>query len=99
MAQKPDIGVIKEEFSWLDQNVIFENEDIKKNTQLFKQVRQKLGFADNIIHVGSSVGMDILQNVIYLILEVGYQVDVFHDQNLESFLAAASDNNKYKAVI
>lgn len=43
--------------------------------------------------------MDILQNVIYLILDLGHQVNGPHDWNFEGFLAAVSDDNKHKAVV
>ena len=40
-----------------------------------------------------------MQNVIYFLLDVGYQIDISHDQNLEDFLAAIGDNSKHKAVV
>lgn len=43
--------------------------------------------------------MDLSQNLIYLTLDVGYRVNIFHDQNLEGFLAAVNDDNKHKAII
>ena len=97
LAQKPNVRVIKERLGRLDRDVIFEK-DVKKNAQLIKQVRQRLGSTDNIINVGSGPGTDALQDVIYLTLDVGNQVDVSHNWNLESFLAAVSDDSKHKAV-
>lgn len=43
--------------------------------------------------------MHVLQNVIYLILDVGNRVDIFYDRNLERFLAAISDDSKHKAMV
>lgn len=78
LAQKPDVGVIKEGLGRLDRGLIFEK-DIKKNAQLVKQVRQGLGSTDNVIDIGPGPGTDVLQDVIYLILDVGYRVDISHD--------------------
>lgn len=38
-------------------------------------------------------------NIVSFALHVGYQVDVSHDQNLESFLAVVHDNGKYEIMI
>lgn len=43
--------------------------------------------------------MNISEDVIYLTLDVGHQIDIAYDQDLKSILALMGDNNKYNAVI
>ena len=71
LAQKSDVGVVKEELSRLDGNVIFEK-DVEEDVKLLEQVSEGLGPADNVIYVGPGPGMHVLQNVIYLTLNVGH---------------------------
>lgn len=42
--------VIKEKLDWFVRDVILEK-NIKNNAQLFKQVKQEFGFADNVIYI------------------------------------------------
>lgn len=49
--------------------------------------------------MGMSLNVDVLEDVIYLTLDVGHQVDIAHDQDLKSLLALVGDTGEYKAVI
>lgn len=78
LAQKSNVGIIKEGFGQLNGDDILEK-DVKNNAQLFEYVKPELGSADNVIYVGPGSGIHVSQNVIYLMLDVGYQVDISHD--------------------
>lgn len=67
--------------------------------QLYKQVKRKLGSADNIIYVGPGLDIDFSLNIIYLTLNISHQVDISYNQNLECFVSMINHNNKHKAVI
>lgn len=40
-----------------------------------------------------------MENIVYLALEVGYQVDISYDRNLEGFLTMVCDDGKYETMI
>ena len=71
LAQKFDVGVVKEGLGRLDGNIIFEK-DVEEDAKLLEQVSEGLGPVDNVIHVGPGPGMHVLQNVIYLTLDLGH---------------------------
>lgn len=98
LAQEPNVGVVKEEFAELDRNIVLE-EDIKQDAQPLEQVGQGLGSTDNIIHVGTGPGMDVPEDVIYLMLDVDCQIDIAYNWDLEGLLASVGDNGKHLAVI
>lgn len=56
-----------------------------------------------VLHIMSSIeqglGTNILQNIIYLILDMGYQMDIFYNQNSKSIWVIVNDSNKHKAMI
>ena len=71
LAQKSDIGVVKEGLGRLDGNIIFEKDD-EEDAKLLEQVSEELGLADNVIYVGPGLSTHVLQNVIYLTLDIGH---------------------------
>ena len=71
LAQKFDVGVVKEGLGRLDGNVIFEK-DVEEDAKLLEQVSEGLGLADNVIHVGPGPGTHVSQNIICLTLDVGH---------------------------
>lgn len=94
----PDVRVVKERFGWFDGDVILE-EDFEEDVHLFEQVRERPGSTDNVIYVGPGQGTQFLQNVIYLLLDVGHQVDILYDRNLEHLLATIGDKSKREAMV
>lgn len=78
LANELDIGVLKKELSKFNKNVIFK-EEIKKNAHLLEKFRHKHGLADNIIYIGTSLGIDVLQKIIYLSFNINHQVDISYD--------------------
>ena len=98
MAQKPDVRVVKEALGWLDGDVILK-EDLKKDAQLFKQIKKGPCSTNNVIYVGPGSGTYFSQNVIYFSLDVGHRVNISHDRNLEGLLASMSDYSKHKAMV
>ena len=78
MAQKPNLGVIKEGLGRFDRDIELEKY-IEEDAQLLEQVRQGLGSTKNVIRIGQGPSMDFLQNVIYLTLDVGHGVEVSYN--------------------
>lgn len=40
-----------------------------------------------------------MKNIVNLLLDIGYQVYIAHNKDLEDLLSTMSDNGKHKAVV
>lgn len=49
--------------------------------------------------MSTSSSVDVSKDVIYLMLDVGHQVDIAYDQDLKGLLALVGDTGEHKAVI
>lgn len=43
--------------------------------------------------------MEVIQDLIYLVLDIGQQDDIVHDKDMKSFLVLMGDDSEYKLVI
>lgn len=55
--------------------------------------------AYDVVYIGSSRVLNVMQDVIYVMLNVSHLIDITHDRHLKSFLASVGDDNEYIVMV
>lgn len=67
--------------------------------QLIKEIRQRSRTVDNIVNVCLCQGLYIPEDVVNFLLDIGDQIDVVYNRDLEDLLAVMNHDSEHKAVI
>lgn len=71
LAKERNVGIVQIGLNRLDRNIMVKK-NVKQDLEFIKEIRQRLCTVDNIVNVCSCSGSYIPEDVINLLLDVGY---------------------------